>query len=50
MEGTGKPEYAKCVDISTKSCFARNDVARYHDNGFLFYCFLGKLVYGTITN
>jgi K(+)-stimulated pyrophosphate-energized sodium pump len=27
MEGTGKPEYAKCVDISTKGCTKRNDVA-----------------------
>jgi K(+)-stimulated pyrophosphate-energized sodium pump len=30
MEGTGKPEYAKCVDISTKA-LARNDVTRNFD-------------------
>jgi K(+)-stimulated pyrophosphate-energized sodium pump len=23
MEGTGKPEYAKCVDISTKAACAK---------------------------
>jgi Na+/H+-translocating membrane pyrophosphatase len=27
--GTGKPEYAKCVDISTKAAFARNDVTEF---------------------
>jgi K(+)-stimulated pyrophosphate-energized sodium pump len=26
MEGKGKPEYAKCVDISTKASLKRNDV------------------------
>jgi K(+)-stimulated pyrophosphate-energized sodium pump len=34
MEGTGKPEYAKCVDISTKPAFTRNDVTRNFDCGF----------------
>jgi K(+)-stimulated pyrophosphate-energized sodium pump len=46
MEGTGKPEYAKCVDILLK-LLSRNDVARYHDDWFSHcYCLLGKLVYG----
>jgi K(+)-stimulated pyrophosphate-energized sodium pump len=45
MEGTGKPEYAKCVDIS--SCTKRNDVAWNFDHWIsIVVVLLGKLVYG----
>jgi K(+)-stimulated pyrophosphate-energized sodium pump len=46
MEGTGKPEYAKCVDISTKP-HKRNDVAWNFDHWIsIVVVLLGKLVYG----
>jgi K(+)-stimulated pyrophosphate-energized sodium pump len=45
MEGTGKPEYAKCVIFLPKR-FARNDVTRNFDYWFsIAIVLLGKLVY-----
>ncbi len=32
MEGTGKPEYDKCVDISTKASLKANVITRYSYN------------------
>ena len=40
MEGTGKPEYDKCVDISTKASLKRNDASRNLNNWIpnIVYC------------
>jgi K(+)-stimulated pyrophosphate-energized sodium pump len=46
MEGTGKPEYAKCVDISTKAAL-RMMLPGILTIGFpIVVVLLGKLVYG----
>jgi K(+)-stimulated pyrophosphate-energized sodium pump len=47
MEGTGKPEYAKCVDISTKAALREMMLPGIMTIGFpIAIVFLGKLVYG----
>ena len=49
MEGTGKPEYDKCVDISTKASLKANDVTRVINYRFpISYCFC-PLAFGMIT-
>jgi K(+)-stimulated pyrophosphate-energized sodium pump len=45
MEGTGKPEYAKCVDISTKAALREMMLPGILTIGFLLLLLLGKLVY-----
>jgi K(+)-stimulated pyrophosphate-energized sodium pump len=47
MEGTGKPEYAKCVDISTKAALREMMLPGILTIGFpIAVVLLGKLVYG----
>jgi K(+)-stimulated pyrophosphate-energized sodium pump len=47
MEGTGKPEYAKCVDISTKAALREMMLPGVLTIGFpIAIVLLGKLVYG----
>lgn len=47
MEGTGKPEYAKCVDISTKAALREMMLPGILTIGFpIAIVLLGKLVYG----
>ncbi len=47
MEGTGKPEYAKCVDISTKAALREMMLPGIMTIGFpIAIVLLGKLVYG----
>jgi len=47
MEGTGKPEYAKCVDISTKAALREMMLPGIMTIGFpIAVVLLGKLVYG----
>ncbi|PWA06456.1 sodium-translocating pyrophosphatase [Flavobacterium psychrotolerans] len=47
MEGTGKPEYAKCVDISTKAALREMMLPGIMTIGFpIVIVLLGKLVYG----
>ncbi len=47
MEGTGKPEYAKCVDISTKAALREMMLPGVMTIGFpIAIVLLGKLVYG----
>jgi K(+)-stimulated pyrophosphate-energized sodium pump len=47
MEGTGKPEYAKCVDISTKAALREMMLPGILTIGFpIVVVLLGKLVYG----
>ncbi|GIZ09210.1 sodium-translocating pyrophosphatase [Flavobacterium sp. UMI-01] len=47
MEGTGKPEYAKCVDISTKAALREMMLPGALTIGFpIAILILGKLVYG----
>jgi K(+)-stimulated pyrophosphate-energized sodium pump len=47
MEGTGKPEYAKCVDISTKAALREMMLPGILTIGFpIGIVLLGKLVYG----
>ena len=47
MEGTGKPEYAKCVDISTKAALREMMLPGVLTIGFpIAIVILGKLVYG----
>ena len=47
MEGTGKPEYAKCVDISTKAALREMMLPGMLTIGFpIAIVLLGKLVYG----
>ena len=47
MEGTGKPEYAKCVDISTKAALREMMLPGIMTIGFpIVVVLLGKLVYG----
>jgi K(+)-stimulated pyrophosphate-energized sodium pump len=47
MEGTGKPEYAKCVDISTKAALREMMLPGLMTIGFpIAIVLLGKLVYG----
>jgi K(+)-stimulated pyrophosphate-energized sodium pump len=50
MEGTGKPEYAKCVDISTKAALREMMLPGILTIGFYRSGTLGKLVYGTTIN
>jgi K(+)-stimulated pyrophosphate-energized sodium pump len=46
MEGTGKPEYAKCVDISTKAALREMMLPGILTIGFpIAIVLLGKLVY-----
>jgi K(+)-stimulated pyrophosphate-energized sodium pump len=46
MEGTGKPEYAKCVDISTKAALREMMLPGIMTIGFpIAIVLLGKLVY-----
>ena len=46
MEGTGKPEYAKCVDISTKAALVEMKLPGVLTIGFpIVIVLLGKLVY-----
>ena len=48
MEGTGKPEYAKCVDISTKAALREMMLPGIMTIGFpIAIVLLGKLVYGS---
>jgi K(+)-stimulated pyrophosphate-energized sodium pump len=48
MEGTGKPEYAKCVDISTKAALREMMLPGILTIGFpIAIVLLGKLVYGS---
>ncbi|TDE02910.1 sodium-translocating pyrophosphatase [Flavobacterium hiemivividum] len=47
MEGTGKPEYAKCVDISTKAALREMMLPGVLTIGFpIAIVILGKIVYG----
>ena len=47
MEGTGKPEYAKCVDISTKAALREMMLPGIMTIGFpIAIVLLGKLIYG----
>jgi K(+)-stimulated pyrophosphate-energized sodium pump len=47
MEGTGKPEYAKCVDISTKAALREMMLPGVMTIGFpIAIVLLGKIVYG----
>jgi K(+)-stimulated pyrophosphate-energized sodium pump len=47
MEGTGKPEYAKCVDISTKAALREMMLPGVLTIGFpIAIVLLGKIVYG----
>ena len=47
MEGTGKPDYAKCVDISTKAALREMMLPGILTIGFpIVIVLLGKLVYG----
>ncbi|MFQ3173627.1 MAG: K(+)-stimulated pyrophosphate-energized sodium pump [Flavobacterium sp.] len=47
MEGTGKPEYAKCVDISTKAALREMMLPGILTIGFpIAIVLLGKIVYG----
>jgi K(+)-stimulated pyrophosphate-energized sodium pump len=47
MEGTGKPEYAKCVDISTKAALREMMLPGVLTIGFpIAIVLLGKLIYG----
>jgi K(+)-stimulated pyrophosphate-energized sodium pump len=47
MQGTGKPEYAKCVDISTKAALREMMLPGIMTIGFpIAIVLLGKLVYG----
>ncbi len=47
MEGTGKPEYAKCVDISTKAALREMMLPGVLTIGFpIAIVLIGKLVYG----
>ena len=51
MEGTGKPEYAKCVDISTKAALREMMLPGIMTIGFpILIVLLGKLVYMNDTN
>ncbi|MFA7273771.1 MAG: sodium-translocating pyrophosphatase [Crocinitomicaceae bacterium] len=48
MEGTGKPDYAKCVDISTKAALREMMLPGILTIGFpIAIVLLGKLVYGS---
>ena len=51
MEGTGKPEYAKCVDISTKAALQEMLLPGVLTIGFpIAIVLLGKLVYMDVAN
>jgi len=51
MEGTGKPEYAKCVDISTKAALREMMLPGIMTIGFpIAIVILGKLIYMTNPN
>ncbi|WP_310559522.1 sodium-translocating pyrophosphatase [Flavobacterium sp.] len=51
MEGTGKPEYAKCVDISTKAALQEMLLPGILTIGFpIAIVLLGKLVYMDVAN
>ncbi len=46
MEGTGKPDYAKCVDISTKASLKEMMLPGMLTIGFpILVVLIGKLVY-----